>query len=127
MKLKNLLIVKALVSVIFGILLLGIPAKLGSILGLELSSHGVFMAREYGGALIGIFCLCWFSRNSEGSKALNAIILFGFIYDLVNLTVSLTAKLSGTLNSFGWGIVAIYLLFTLGFGYFLFLKPKTES
>ena len=126
MKLRGLLILKALVSLFFGILLLGIPAKLGSILGLELSSHGIFMAREYGGALIGIFFLCWFSRNSEGSKALNAIILFGFVYDLVNLVVALTATLSGTMNSLGWGIVAVYLLFALGFGYFLFLKPKTQ-
>jgi hypothetical protein len=107
-------------------LLLGIPTKLCSILGLELSSDGIFMAREYGGALIGIFFLCWFSRNSAGSKALSAIVLFGFIYDLVNLIVSLTATLAGTMNSLGWGIVAVYLLFTLGFGYFLFFKPKTQ-
>lgn len=124
MKIKGLLIIKAIVSLVFGILLLVIPAKLCSILGMELSSNGIFMAREYGGALIGIFFLCWFARNSEASKALNAIIIFGFVYDFVNLIVSLVTKVSGIMNFLGWGIVAIYLVFTLGFGYFLFLKPK---
>jgi len=47
-----------------------------------------------------------------------------FINDLVNLIVSLEAKLSGITNFMGWGIVAIYLLMAFGFGYFLFLKPK---
>ena len=124
MKLKSLLVIKAIVSLVFGILLLVVPAKLCSFLGMEMSSQGIFMAREYGGALIGIFLLCWFARNSEPSKALNAIIIFGFIYDLVNLIVSLEAKLSGITNFMGWGIVAIYLLMAFGFGYFLFLKPK---
>ena len=84
------------------------------------------MAREYGGALIGIFCLCWFARNAEGEKALNAIILWGFVYDLVNLVVAFTATLSGTMNSLGWAIAAVYLVFSLGFGYFLFSRPKTQ-
>ena len=126
MKLDGLLIIKAFVSLFFGILLLAVPAKLGTIIGLELSSYGIFMAREYGGALIGIFFLCWFSRDSAGSKALNAVILWGFIYDLVNLIVAFAAILSGTMNSLGWAIVAVYLLFAIGFGYFLFLKPKTQ-
>lgn len=124
MKLKGLLIFKSLVSLFFGVLLLGIPAKLGAILGLDLSTDGIFMAREYGGALIGIFFLCWFARNAEGSQAIRAIVLFGFVYDLVNLVVSLAATLSGTMGVLGWGIVGVYLIFTLGFGYFLFLKSR---
>jgi hypothetical protein len=124
MNLKNLLIVKAIVSIAFGIPLLILPDKLMAILGVTLGPEGIFMAREYGGALLGIFALCWFARNSEASKALTAIIIFGFVYDLANLIVSLTAQLSGLMNVLGWGIVAIYLVFSLGFGYFLVIKPN---
>lgn len=123
MKLKSLFIIKALVSLFFGILLLAFPTELGSILGLELSPSGIFMAREYGGALVGIFFLCWVAGNSSSSKALKGIILFGFVYDFINLFVSVHAKLSGVLNSTGWAIVAVYLVFAVGFGYFLFINP----
>jgi len=39
---------------------------------------------------------------------------------------SLLAVLSGILNPLGWFIVAVYLFFTLGFGYLL-LPKKAAS
>jgi len=123
MKLKTLLVIKTLVSLAFGLPILIVPGRLLSLFGLTLNADGMFMAREYGGALLGIAALCWFARNSEGARALKAIILFGFYYDLINLFVSLHANLSGLMNPLGWGIVAIYLFFTIGFGYFLVRKP----
>jgi len=122
MKFKTLLVIKALVSLVFGIPILIIPDRLLSLFGLSLNTDGMFMAREYGGALLGIAVLCWFARNSEGARALKAIILFGFLYDFVNLFVSLHANLSGLMNPLGWGIVAIYLFFTIGFGSILVRK-----
>ena len=123
MKLKTLLVIKALVSLVFGIPILIVPGKLLALFGLTLNADGMFMAREYGGALLGIAALCWFARNSEGARALKAIILFGFYYDLINFFVSLHANLSGLMNPLGWAIVAIYVFFTIGFGYFLVRKP----
>jgi len=124
MKLKTLLVIKAFVSIGFGIPLLIIPEKLVSLFDVTLGSGGVFFAREYGGALVGIFVLCCLAINSEVSKALKAIVFFGFLYDLVNFFVSLSANLSGLMNTLGWGIVAIYIIFTLWFGYFLIRKPS---
>jgi hypothetical protein len=123
MKLKVLFVIKSLVSLLFGIPILIMPDKLLALYGLTLDGDGMFMAREYGGALLGIAALCWFARNAEGPRALKAIIVFGVLYDLVNLFVSLHANLSGLMNLLGWGIVAIYLFFTIGFGYFLVRKP----
>ena len=64
MKLKTLLVIKALVSLAFGIPILIVPGKLLALFGLTLNADGMFMAREYGGALLGIAALCWFARNS---------------------------------------------------------------
>jgi len=123
MRLKVLLIIKSLVSLVFGIPILIVPDKLLSLFGLTLNAEGMFMAREYGGALLGIAALCWFARNSEGARALKAIIIFGFLYDFVNFFVSVHANLSDLMNPLGWGITVIYLFFTIGFGYFLVKKP----
>jgi hypothetical protein len=123
MKLKTLLVIKALVSVVFGIPILIVPDQLMALFGLALGEGGMFVGREYGGALLGIAALCWFARNSEGARALKAIIIFGFLYDFVNLFVSLHANLSGLMNPLGWIIVVVYLFFTIAFGYFLVRKP----
>jgi hypothetical protein len=44
------------------------------------------------------------------------------VYDAIALVAILLILLSGGMNSLGWGVVGIYLFFTVGFGYFL-LRP----
>ena len=124
MKFKNLMVIKAIVCLAFGILLLAIPDKLLSIFGATLSSGGIFTAREYGAALFGNLFLCWFAKNATESDARGAIILALFVYDLIGFIVTAMAVISGVLNPLGWLIVFVYLFFTAGFGYFLF-KPDT--
>lgn len=124
MSLKNLMIIKAVVCLGFGILLLAIPDTLLSIFGTTLGAGGMFTAREYGSSLFGNLFLCWFARNSEESDARKAIILGLFVYDLIAFVVTTITVIAGVLNPLGWSIVLVYLFFTLGFGYFL-IKPPT--
>jgi hypothetical protein len=122
MSFKNLMIIKALVCLVFGILLLAIPDKLISLFGATLAAGGMFTAREYGASLFGNLFLCWFARNAEDSAARRAIILGLFVYDLIAFVMTSLTVIAGVLNSLGWGIVAVYLFFAAGFGYFL-AKP----
>lgn len=124
MSLKNLMIIKAVVCLGFGILLLAIPDTLLSIFGTTLGAGGMFTAREYGSSLFGNLFLCWFARNSEESDARKAIILGLFVYDLIAFVMTTITVIAGVLNPLGWSIVLVYLFFTLGFGYFL-IKPPT--
>ena len=75
MNFKNLMITKALVCLLFGILLLAIPNELISIFGATLSAGGMFTAREYGAALFGNLFLCWFAKSAGESEARKAIII----------------------------------------------------
>ena len=125
MRLKTLLIIKAIVCLGFGPLLLFFPGQLLNLLGTSFGTGAALTAREYGATLFGNMCLTWLSRNSEDSVARRAIIWHLFIYDAVALVATLIIQLSGGLNVLGWGIVAVYLFFTIGFGYFLL--PKNIS
>ena len=127
MKFKNLMVIKALVCLAFGILLLIIPDRLLSIFGATLSDGGIFTAREYGAALFGNLFLCWFAKNVAESDARRAIILALFVYDLIGFVVTVITIVSGVLNPLGWLIVFVYLFFTVGFGYFLVNPPVTKS
>ncbi len=127
MSFKNLMIIKAVVCLVFGILLLAVPDKLFTIFGATLGAGGMFTAREYGAALFGNLFLCWFAKNAIESDARRAIILALFVYDLIGFIVTTITVVSGVLNALGWLIVLVYLFFTLGFGYFLVKAPMVKS
>lgn len=122
MKLKTLLVIKAIVCLCIGIPILLVPNFTYSIFGSTLAAGGVFAAREYGASMMGNLMLTWFARNSQESDARWAIILALFVYDAVGFVVTLIAIISGALNPLAWLIVALYLFFALGFGYFLLKK-----
>ena len=124
MKLKTLLIIKAIVCLCLGIPILIFPTFIYSIFGASLAVGGVFAAREYGASMMGNLMLTWFARNSQESDARWAIILALFVYDAIGVIVTLVAILSGALNPLAWLVVALYLFLALGFGYFLLPKRK---
>jgi hypothetical protein len=119
MKLKTLMVMKAVVCVAFGPILLFVPGPLLTLLGSSFGPGAALTAREYGAALLGNFMLTWFARNAEESVARRAIVLDLFVYDAIAFVAVLLIQLSGGLNLLGWCIVAIYLFFALGYGYFL--------
>jgi hypothetical protein len=125
MKFKTLMVIKAFVCLVFGPLLLFVPGPLLKLLGTSFGPGAALTAREYGAALIGNLMLTWFARNAEVSVARRAIILNLFVYDAIALVVTLIIQLSGGLNLLGWGIVAIYLFFAVGFGYLLLPQEKS--
>ena len=127
MSFKNLMIIKALVCLTFGILMLAVPDKLFSIFGATLNAAGMFPAREYGAALFGILFLCWIARNAAESDARRAIILALFVYDLIGFIVTTITVIAGVLNVLGWLVVFVYLFFTVGFGYFLVKSPGANT
>jgi hypothetical protein len=124
-KLKTLLVIKAIVCLCFGISVLIVPNFIYSIFGASLTAGGVFAAREYGASMMGNLMLTWFARNSQESETRWVIILALFVYDAFGFVVTLLAIITGALNPLAWLIVLIYLFFTLGFGYFLFKREKT--
>jgi len=124
---KNLMVIKALVCLLFGILLIAIPDTLLSIFGAVLGAGGMFTAREYGAALFGNLFLCWYARDAGESEARRAIILALFVYDLIGFIVTIITVFLGVLNLLGLLIAFVYLFFTFGFGYFMVKPPETNT
>lgn len=127
MKFKTLMIIKAVVCLGFGPLLLFAPGPLLNFLGTSFGAGAALTAREYGAALVGNLFLTWIARNAEKGIARRAIIWHLFIYDVIAFIATLMIQLRGGLNVFGWGIVAVYLFFAIGFGYFLLAKSISKQ
>ena len=124
MTFKTVMILKAIVCLVFGLLLLFVPGQLLKLLNLSFGSGAALMTRLYGACLMGNLMLTWFARNAEKSPARKAIILHLFVYDAIGMVASLVFQLSGVLSAFGWGVVFIYFFFTIGFGYLLIQEGK---
>ena len=116
MTFKTLMVIKAIVCLGFAPVLLFLPEQLLEVLGTSFGSGAALTSRIYGATLLGNLMLTWFGRNAEVSVARRAIILDLFVYDAVAFIATLILRLSGGVNQLGWGIVFIYLFFTVGFG-----------
>lgn len=125
MKFKTVMTIKAVVCLGFGPVLLFFPAWILGLLGTAYGTGAALTAREYGAALVGNLLLTWLARNADEGAARRAIIWDLFVYDAIALVVTLVLLLTGRLNLLGWGIAAVYLFFTIGFGWFLLPKKQT--
>jgi hypothetical protein len=126
MKLKILLITNAIIAALYGIVILLIPAQLGSLYGFTSTPELNFVARLLGVYLLATGILSWLIRNAPVSQGRTAILYAFLAMDVLGFVVTLIYMLNATLNAQGWLLVAIYLLLGAGFTYFLFLTPKTE-
>jgi hypothetical protein len=122
MTFRSLLIIKAVVCLFFGVFLLAAPGLLFGMLGASLNAGGMFTAREYGAAMIGTLFLTWLARNVRAADARRAVLLDLLVYDAIGFVLTLVAVLSGVLAALGWGIVVVYLFFTLGSAYVLLAR-----
>ena len=127
MRYKTLMIIKCLVCIGFGPVLLFLPGQLLALIGAPFGMGAAIMAREYGAALMGNAFLTWFARNAGPSSTRTAIIIYLFVYDAVALVAITILQLQDAMNLLGWGLVAIYLFFTLAFGYLLLIQRHTEA
>jgi hypothetical protein len=123
MKLRLWMAAKAIVEIVFGVGLILLPIKLGSVFGIELNPGGALMAQLFGTAFIFGSIVGWLARNvSVTDVAARAIIAAVVVSNLIGFIVTLLASLAGVWNALGWLPVVLYLVFGLGFAYFLFAK-----
>ena len=126
MKLKTLMIINTIVAFVFGVVFVIIPAKAYLLYDITANEHLKYMGQLFGAALIGFAIITWMARNATDSDARRAIVLALFIADGISFVVALIGQLSNVMNALGWSTVVIYLLFSLGFGYFQFFKPASS-
>ena len=121
MKLKNLLVLNAIVLGGSGISAVLMPSNVISLYGVELNSAVIMMAQYAGLGSIAIGLVAWFSRDVEDLKAQRAIILAFLITYVIAIIISVQGTISGVMK-IGWPVIVLYLLLAFGYSYFQFRK-----
>ena len=126
MRLSIFLILNAVIALVFGIGFVLAPGTMGTLYGMTPGPEVNLAGQFFGVELIAVGLLCWLARDVSDSAAQHAMILAFLIADVIGLIVSIMGTLSGVFNAVGWSAVVIYLVLSLGFAYFQFMKPSAS-
>ena len=119
----NILFLLALIfEGLFGVGFLLAPAAVLAPLGLTLDDTAAALARLLGSALIGFPVLLWFARKSDSPGFKRTAVYSLFAYYLVSTVVLVFTQMAGLMNSLGWSVVAVHVIFTVAFGYLIVKK-----
>ena len=123
---NTLFLVYLIVEAIFGIGFLFVPGLMMAPMGVTLDETSITFARLFGSLIISIPVLLFLARKSANTEFKRGVVYSIFIYLLLSTTILLITQIKGLMNSMGWGIVILHLLFMLWFGYFLIKQGKRE-
>lgn len=130
MKLRYLFIVNTIVALVFAAGLLLAPKTMLGLFGISVGSTVNFnaslnfVAQLLGASLVLPGLLTAFAGGMADSGARRSVVVSLFVFEVVGLAVSLLAMLSKVMSPTGWFIVGLFLVFGLGYAYFLFMKPS---
>lgn len=118
MKLKTLIVIMALLSLVWGAGFILVPAFFWSLYGLTLDAGGVYMSRQLGVVFFMLGIILWLARKETSQVALRAMTIGLFIGNLIGFVVALFGQFSANISLLGWVGIASYFLLALGFGYY---------
>ncbi|MGB2897368.1 MAG: hypothetical protein WBB65_14545 [Anaerolineales bacterium] len=122
MKLSHVFSFNALVALVYAIGFVIGPNTVMGLHGLPEGETQALMARYFGVALIGLGLIAWFVKDVAHPPLKDGITISLFLSSVIGFVLSIQATLSGQMNALGWLPTAVYLLLTLGFCYFRFIK-----
>ena len=128
MTLTNLFRLHAILAAIYGIGLLLAPQSIVGLLSpLPLNPVGTDIARLFGAALILVMFIAWGASYLMHWPSRWMVAGGLLVYTALGAVISTWGQLAGNWNLLGWSTIISYLIFVLGYGYFLFVKPDTPN
>jgi hypothetical protein len=117
MLIKRLLQLNIIVSGLIAVCFILAPEASLSLYGITGDPALQAVAQYFGTAHVAFAILLWLALRLNDSRFLRAIVVSFFAGDLAGSAVLLLAQLSGTMNSMGWALVGLSIVFAIGYGY----------
>ena len=124
MRLRTLLLIAGLIALVFGVGFLVAPQSLLRLYGIAPDSAIVLMSRFFGAALVQLGLVLYLIRDVTDPRTQRGVVIGSFVGSLAGLVVALTGQFWDVVNSLGWSTVAIYGFLLIGYGSFIFGKPR---
>jgi hypothetical protein len=131
MKLRYVFVANTIVALIFAAGLLLAPKTLLELFGLNVgggvaTSAKINLVTQLLGAALAVpGLLSWFAKDFADAGARKSVAVSLFVFEVVGFGVSFfVGMLPKVMSVAGWSIVALFLLFALGYAYFLFMRQS---
>jgi hypothetical protein len=124
MKLKHLLSVNTIISLVYGIPFLVAADPSMKMYGITMCPEGLDIVRYFGAVNIFVGAVAWLFRNVADAGSQRAICTGYLIGCILGFGVALYNQFAVHMNNLVWLTVALYLLFGLGYCYFLAAGKK---
>jgi FtsH-binding integral membrane protein len=115
MKLSVLFIITAVYGFLLGLPLLLVPDAMAGMMGQTLTPDMAMQLRYMGTAFLGLGIIAWLARNSDASKARDALSMGFFIFFALSAVTSLYAQFTPAVTATNWGYVVVQALLAVGF------------
>ena len=129
MNYKLMFILNAIVVFAFGLGFLFVPSMVLDLFGTEQYAATLLVGRFFGTALVTLGAVLWFVKDvaDEGvQKNLGMALLAGAVLGLIVTLIGVASR-NAVIRSNGWIAIVVYILFGLGYGFLLFLKPRMKE
>jgi hypothetical protein len=125
MNLTNLFRLHAVLAALYALGLVLMPRVIIGLLADEpLGNVGTDVTRLFGAALVLVTLLSWGASRISDTRARRLIATGLLVYTTLGGVIALLGQLAGTWGVLGWSSIVTYLIFVIGYGYFLFVKPE---
>ncbi len=122
--------INAVILAIFGVLFMIMPGFVLAQFKSDVQVATLFVARFFGSAMLLSSLFLWVMKDSAPAKMQRniATVLLGYSIAGFAMTIAgMSRSFIGVLRVNGWALLVIFGLFTLVYGYMLFLQPKPAS
>jgi predicted ferric reductase len=123
---KRLLQLNLFVSIIIAIAFLLAPKLTLALYGVTGDDILYAIAQYFGTTHVAFAILLWIALRTNEPQLLRTIVVSFFAGDLAGSLVLFIAQVRGLMNTSGWALVGLTLLFAFGYGYGA-LKRLPES
>jgi hypothetical protein len=128
MSYRILFVLNALFAALFGLALVFAPAMVLGQFGAEGRVPELLLARFFGTALVTVGLVLWFSKDASDEAVQKNMGMGLLISAVLGLIVTIMGVVgSGVIRSNGWIAILVPILFALGYGFLLFLKPRMKE
>ncbi|HEY3310423.1 MAG TPA: hypothetical protein VGK00_02175 [Anaerolineales bacterium] len=122
MKYKTFMIIYSVVGLLFGLSFFLAPAWTEASYGVNLDAGGQLMARFMGSAYLGLAVIIWLVRNIISPELRRPVLAGMLVASTLGLVLGIYDRIMGIENALAWSTVLIFLLMSIGSGYYTF-KP----
>ena len=124
MSYRILFVINALVAIAFGLAFLFVPTMVLLRFGVDEYASTRLVVQFFGTGLLTVGLLAWFAKNVSEPGSQTGMCIALLVGSVAGLVMSIIGTATGLIRSLGWLAIVIYVLFVLGYGFLLFLKPK---